>query len=362
MSASSVWRTPLTTLLGIELPILGAPMGGVAGPELAAAVSSAGGLGLLGHANLDLEEVRAQIRHTRSLTDRPFGIGLLFPSRAGAGELPPPSARRDIPLPPFLRALGEPDASVHEADNRRYDLDLAEQRLEIAIEERVPVLSCGLGVPAEVVARAHAAGMKVISLVGSRKAALAAAARGADVIVAQGHESGGHTGRTATLVLVPQVVDAVKVPVAAAGGISDGRGLAAALTLGAAGVLVGTRLIATPEARTAPVHKERIVAMIDDDTVVSRCYTGKPSRVIRNRFIDAWKGHEAEILPMPEQWEMVAPLVVPAKKRGEFDLANWPTGQGAVLVPTLKPAAQVVREMAEEAARLVHPSLVGGGR
>lgn len=346
-------------VLGMRLPILGAPMGGVAGPELVAAVSSAGGLGVLGHANLPPAQVLAEIRQTRQLTGAPIGIGLLFPSgprpetsRAG-GTAPP--------LPDFLRDLGPPDPSVSVVDDRTYDHDLAAERLEIAIAEGVEVLTCGLGVPEAVVERAHRGGMKVVALVGSRKAALAAEARGVDVIVAQGHEAGGHTGRTSSLVLWPQVADAVRLPVVAAGGIGDGRGMAAALMLGAAGVLVGTRLLATPEARTAQSHKDHVVAMAEDDTVVSRTYTGKPSRVIRNRFTDAWKGHEDAVLPMPAQWEMVAPLVVPAKAAGSIELANWPTGQAAVLVPAEMPAAEVVRTMAAEAAALLQgaPGLAG---
>ena len=347
-------RAPrVTALLGIAVPILGAPMGGVAGPDLVAAVSNAGGLGVLGHANLPPEQVRDEIRRTKALTDRPFGIGLLFPSGAPPARDPTAAAP---PLPDFLRALGEPDPAVSVVGDRTYDHDLAAERLEIAIAEGVPVLTCGLGVPEQVVERAHAAGMKVISLVGSRKAALAAEARGADIIVAQGHEAGGHTGRTSTLVLVPQVADAVGVPVIAAGGITDGRGLAAALMLGAEGALIGTALIATPEAQTADTHKGAVVDMVDDDTVVSRTYTGKPSRVIRNRFTDAWKGHEDEVLPMPAQWEMVAPLVLPAKRRGSMEIGNWPTGQGAVLVRAAHPAGEVVRAMAAEAARLLDPA------
>jgi enoyl-[acyl-carrier protein] reductase II len=340
----------VSALLGLSLPILGAPMGGVAGPELVAAVSNAGGLGLLGHANLPPDQVRAEIRRTKDLTRRPFGIGLLFPSGAppqrDPGATPPP-------LPGFLRDLGAPDPTVSVVGDRTFDHDMAAERLEIALDERVPVLACGLGVPAHVVERAHAGGMKVISLVGSLKAARAAEARGVDVIVAQGHEAGGHTGRTSTLVLVPQVVDAVSVPVIAAGGIVDGRTLAAALMLGAEGGLVGTALLATPEARTAQTHKAAVVGMVDDDTVVSRTYTGKPSRVIRNRYTEAWKGHEHEVLPMPAQWEMVAPLVLPAKQQGSMEIANWPTGQGAVLIRAERAAGDVVRAMAAGAeARL----------
>jgi NAD(P)H-dependent flavin oxidoreductase YrpB (nitropropane dioxygenase family) len=341
-------QTAASDLFGIELPILGAPMGAVAGPELVAAVSEIGGLGILGHANLEPGEVRRQIRATKAATGKPFGIGLLFPSRTQHVDH---GANRPS-LPVFLRKFVGSDG-LADVPEQSYSHDLAEERLVIAIEEGVRVLALGLGAPPAVVSRAKAAGMKVLALVGSRRTALEAEAAGVDAIVAQGYEAGGHTGRTSTMVLVPQIVDIVRVPVIAAGGIADGRGLAAALILGAAGVLIGTRLLATPEAQTAEAHKLRLVEMHDDETVVSRCYTGKPSRVIRNAFVDAWKGHEAEILPMPAQWERVAPVVIPAKRHGSIDIGNWPTGQCAVLVDAITPAGDVVCKMADDAAKLL---------
>jgi len=341
--------TAITEIFGIGLPILGGPMGGVASPELVAAVSNAGGLGLLGHANVPPDRVRAEIRRTRELTDRPFGIGLLFPNRTS----PRQERREALPLPDFLVPLAAAHGLEKEIPTDHYSHELAEERLEIAIAEGVPVLSLGLGAPAHVVERAQSAGMKVIALTGNRRAALDAETAGVDAVVAQGHEAGGHTGKTSTLVLVPQIADAVRIPVIAAGGIVDGRGLAAALALGASGVLLGTRLLATLEARTHDNHKNRVVEMQDDETQVSRCYTGKPSRVIRNAFTAAWKGREAEILDMPAQWERVAPIVIPAKRAGALDIANWPTGQGAVLVDSIQPAGEVVQAIAEQAGRVL---------
>lgn len=341
--------TPVCAMLAIEVPILSAPMGGVAGPELAAAVSNAGGLGVIGLATFDLDETRPLIRAAKAATDRPFGVGILFPAGAEGGEEPRPES-----LPDFLRHLVPEEATTAPMRRRsRLDHAAADMQLTVAIEEGVRVLLIGLGTPRAAVERAKAAGMTVVSLVGSLRAAEVAERDGADIIVAQGHEAGGHTGRTATLVIVPQVVDAVRVPVLAAGGIVDGRGLAAALMLGAAGVLVGTRFLATPEARTADSHKARVVAMRSDETLVSRCYTGKPSRILRNAFTDAWAGHEAEILPMPRQWARVEPLAGPAKAAGSLELANWPTGQGAVLVDAIRPAGEIVAAMARDAAALL---------
>lgn len=355
----SALHTPICDLLAIETPIISAPMGGVAGPELAAAVSNAGGLGLIGLATFDLEETRPLIRAAKAATSRPFGVGILFPSgtQETGDEAPPP-------LPGFLvhlmaAALG----GVPTRRRSRLDYAAAEMQLSVAIEEGVKVLAIGLGTPEAAVRRAKAAGMIIVSLVGSLKAAIAVEREGADIIVAQGHEAGGHTGRTATFVIVPQIVDAVRVPVVAAGGITDGRGLAAALMLGAAGVLVGTRFLATPEARTADSHKQRVVAMRSDETTVSRCYTGKPSRVIRNAFTDVWTGHEDEILPMPRQWARVEPIAGPAKAAGSIELANWPTGQAAVLIATVEPAGEIVAAMTRDAAALLArpPGLVASG-
>jgi NAD(P)H-dependent flavin oxidoreductase YrpB (nitropropane dioxygenase family) len=348
--------TAVCSRLGIALPILGAPMGRVAGPDLAAAVSNAGGLGILGHANVELAAMREELRRTKALTNAPFGVGLLFPSgravRPRIEELGDASPRE---LPEWLSHLRSmvPEPADPAPTPAQFDVELAMARLDIAVDEGVEVLACGLGTPPEVVQLAHSAGMAVISLVGSRRAALEVQDAGADIIVAQGHEAGGHTGRVTTFVLVPQVVDAVHVPVVAAGGVVDGRGVAAALALGAAGVLIGTRLLATPEAATAEVHKRRVVSMADDETVVSSCYTGKPSRVLRNAFTDAWRGHEAEIRQMPDQWEMVESLVRPAKAAGSLEVANWPTGQGAVLIQRMDSAEAVVRDMADQGRRIL---------
>jgi enoyl-[acyl-carrier protein] reductase II len=242
-------RTALTETLGIEYPIIQAGMGGVAMAELAAAVSNAGGLGVIGGAMLPPDGLREEIRKVKDMTDKPFGVDLLL-------------------------AAGMPGL---------------EQQIEAVYKEGVPVFASGLGNPAPYSAEMHRRGMKVIAVVGNVKNARRCAEGGADIIVAQGHEGGGHTGRVATLALVPQVVDAVKpLPVAAAGGIADGRGLVAALALGACGIWVGTRFVATHEAFSHLNYKNKIVEGNDEGTVVSKAFTGKPCRVVRNKYADDW--------------------------------------------------------------------------
>jgi len=342
--------TRLCDLLGVESPILNAPMSEEAGPELAIAISEAGGLGMLGHGVTALSDVREHFAMMKAATTKPFGTGLLFPLPDASAEAA--AARQPKPIPPlpdFLHHLVGPEGLAEKVSNRREALEAADRRLDIAIENRVRVLTCGLGAPPRAIARAKAGGMIVIALVGSVRAALAAAACGVDAIIAQGHEAGGHTGRASTLALVPKIVDSVDIPVIAAGGVVDGRTMAAMLLLGADGVLVGTRFLATPEARTAESHKRAIVDMVDDSTLISRCFTGKPARVIRNAFTDAWRGHEAEILPMPAQMDWMRPLVEPAKKQGRLDAANWPTGQGAMNVRRIMPAGDALREILDEA-------------
>ncbi len=340
-------RTRACDLFGIEHPIFAAGMGGVTMAPLAGAVSAAGGLGVLGATFLTAAELREEIAAVRRITDRPFGVDLLVPTDipAGAGARPVP------PFPDFLRDLLPEVDGLCGAPPPPLTLELARAQVEATLAERVPVLVCALGTPDWLVRDAHRAGTKVISMVGNVRQARRLADLGVDTIVAQGAEAGGHVGSVTTFVLVPQVVDAVRVPVLAAGGIADGRGLAAALMLGADGAWIGTRFLATLESSAHENHKKKILEIEDDGTVVSRSYTGKPSRVLRNRFTDRWKGHEAEIQPMPWQRIWMEPLVAPAKAAGRVDIANFPTGQVAGRIEDIPSAAEVVARIVSEARR-----------
>jgi nitronate monooxygenase len=247
----------LCDLLGIEFPILSAPMGpDVSGPELVAAVSNAGGLGIMQAQWHPAPLLRQAIRRVRQLTDKPFGVNLLlhFPCDEG---------------------------------------------VTVCVEERVPVLSFFWGDPASFIARVHAVGGKVCHQVGSAAAAQEAARAGVDVIIAQGVEAGGHVaGEVTTMALVPRVVDTVApTPVVAAGGIADARGLVAALALGAEAVVLGTRFLATPEANAHPLYKHKLVTATEADTVRTTLFghgwPDAPHRTLRTPFVEAWLGQEA---------------------------------------------------------------------
>jgi enoyl-[acyl-carrier protein] reductase II len=305
-------HTPICDLFGIKYPILLAGMGGVSMHRLVAAVSNAGGLGVIGGASIDAETLRREIRLTRELTDRPFAVDLL------------------APIPDMIRP-----------------------QMQVVFEEQVKIFVAGLAVPRDFIAEMHARGMLVVVMIGKVRHAVKSQEAGADVVAAQGTEAGGHTGEIGALALVPQVVDAVQIPVLAAGGIADGRQVVAALALGAQGVVIGTRFIATPEAQAAPKYREAILHSTEADTVRTRCYTGKPARTIRNRYNEAWEQRAGEIQPFPMQ-------VMHSVREGVMDyMGNFgdadpdryfmPAGQGMGLINAIKPAADVLADILAEA-------------
>jgi enoyl-[acyl-carrier protein] reductase II len=321
-------RTVLCDLLGIEVPIVQAGMGFVARGELCAAVSEAGGLGMIGSASLTADELRAEIRKVQARTDRPFGVDILF-------------ATRDAPAADVATGALTEDVATF---------------VEVVFEERVPVLASGLGDPGPVVPRAHEAGMVVIALVGNTRNARRVAASGADVVAAQGYDGGGHTGSVGTLALVPAVVDAVRVPVIAAGGIGDGRGLVGALGLGAVGAWMGTRFVASLEAHGHEKYKQRITDIDDEGTIRTRCFSGKPARMIRNRTTEAWEAPElqAKIERFPRQfgvmqrWLGYDPYIA-GRFEGEVETGALAAGQSSAVIREVLPAGEIVRRIVAEA-------------
>jgi len=306
-------HTPLCDLLDVQHPIMQAGMGGVAYAELVAAVCEAGGYGVLGMAGRSPDFIREEMRKVRKLTDRPFGVDLLAAS------------------PESLTAS-----------------------VEIIIEEGASSFIAGLGVPMPIMEKLKASGLKVMVVCGAVKHAVKAEQAGCDAVICQGGEGGGHTGLVGTLPLVSQAVEAVKIPVVAAGGISDGRGLAAALALGAQGVWIGTRFIASTEAHAGQAYREAVVAAQDVDTVRTRCYSGKPMRVMSNPYVADWESRPQEIQPFPLQAMHSTQTGVMGGIGGQIegldpDRSCFAMGQSAGGVHDIKPAAQIVAEMVAEA-------------
>jgi NAD(P)H-dependent flavin oxidoreductase YrpB (nitropropane dioxygenase family) len=370
--ARRILRTPLCDLLGIEYPIISAGMGPTligepngAPVELVVAVSEAGGLGVLGGAGFTLEQLRAAIREIRSKTDKPFGVDLLLPKNlpgagmAGSGALS--LAQVVEMLPPehlnwYRKIAGE--MGFPPLDDIKVPTDTAtmnpQAAVAICIEEKVPLFAAGLGDPGFMVRDAHAAGMKVLGVVGNAKNAGRIARSGVDLVVAQGHEGGGHTGRVGTMALLPQAIDAAApVPVLAAGGIGDGRGLAAALAMGCIGVWVGTRFLATEEGGAMALCKQRILSSTDEDTRVSKLFTGKTSRANLTSFHELWDASGLPTLPFPFQVLLASALLAGFIRSGHNEYVSGFAGQVSGLIHEIKPAARVVEEMVEQAVDIL---------
>jgi nitronate monooxygenase len=338
-SFGAMLRTPVTELLEIEHPILQAPMASAATPALAAAVSEAGGLGALGSSLLPVDELRRQTGELRERTGRPFQLNFFCHE--------PPEVSDDIaerareyfaPLYDEL-GLGDPPQPTTPA------VDFDDARLEALLELRPPVVSFHFGLPPrETVDTIHEAGMLVLASATTVAEARHLEEHGADAVVAQGAEAGGHRGSflvegddgpVGTLALVPQVVDAVGVPVIAAGGIADGRGLAAVLALGAGAAQIGTAFLPCPESGISDAYREALRDARADGTVVTRGVSGRPARALRNRIAQELSG----VLPYPAQLSLTGPLF--ASKGAAADFQPMWSGQGVALA-TEAPAAQVV--------------------
>jgi len=311
--------TPLCAILGIDHPVLNAPMSGTATADLAAAVSIAGGFGMLGGTSRGGPDwLRTQIRAVRARTSRPFGVGLIS-SFPGIADL-----------------------------------------VQVALEERVAAINHSFADPTPYVAPAHARGVRVFAQVQTVAQATRAAQAGVDVIIAQGTEAGGHTGQAGTLALVPAVVDAAGgISVVAAGGIADGRGLAAVLLLGATGGWLGTRFVASREWGGGAWEQQAVLAATADDTVRTTVYDrvrgapfpeGIADRVLRNAFTAAWEGRAGEIAE--RQSELRRELEA-AAQRGDPTMVDISAGVAVGLISALEPAGTIVRRIVEEAERLL---------
>jgi enoyl-[acyl-carrier protein] reductase II len=304
-------HTPLCDLLGIDHPIIQGGMAWAAGPELAAAVSNAGALGIVGAGDAPPGEIRAALRQTRALTDRPFGANVpIFTARSA-------------------------------------------EAIQVFIEEGVSVVTVGGGNAGPYVAPLRRAGIRVIPVVASVALARRLARQGVDALIAEGMESGGHIGDVATLPLVPQVVDAVDLPVIAAGGIADGRGLAAALALGAAGVQMGTRFIATVECPAHERYKQKIVQAHDRATIVTGTRVGHPVRSIRGPFARVFEELERSGSSHEEILASGRGTLWRAMVEGDMESGTVMAGQSAGLVHDIIPVADLVARIVAEAEETI---------
>ncbi len=346
----------LLDLLGIDLPIVLAPMAGNSTPELVAAVSNAGGLGSYGCAMLSREQLIDEAARMKALTNRSFNLNFFCHA--------PPTVTAEQErawrgkLAPYYQEFGvDPNASA--AGSRRpFDQETCDAVLAIGPK----IVSFHFGMPdAELVRRLKSAGMVLMSSATTSTEARRLVELGADVIVAQGFEAGGHRGmflssdinsQVGTMALVPQVVDAVDVPVIASGGIADARGVAAALALGAAAVQVGTAYLFSPQAKVSALHRAALRAAADDVTVLTNLFTGRPARGIVNRFIRELGPMSPTAPQFPMAANAVTPLRAQAEQRGSGDFSPLWSGQAAALVHETD-AAELTRKLATGALQIL---------
>ena len=304
-------RSPICEILGIEKPVFQGGMAWIADASLAAAVSEAGGLGIIAAMNANADWLREQIHELRTKTTKPFGVNVMLMS-------------------PF-----------------------ADEVARVVVEEKVPVVVTGAGNPTQYMKDWVAAGIKVIPVCASVGLARMVERAGACAVVAEGGESGGHVGEATTMALVPQVVDAVKIPVIAAGGIADGRGVAAAFMLGAQGVQVGTRFLVATECTVSEEYKERVLKAKDISTIVTGRSTGHAVRCLKTPFTNAFARRENEGAPVEELEQMGAGALRKAAKDGNYEEGSFMCGQIAGLVHERQSAAEIVNDLVDGAEQLL---------
>jgi len=304
-----MWNSRVNRLLNVDFPLVQGGMAWVADAFLAAAVSNAGGLGVIAAANMPPDLLDIQLRKIRDMTDKPFGLNIMLLSPT------------------------------------------ADDAVELARKHKVPVVTTGAGSPGKVIEKLKPCGTTIIPVVASVALARRVEKQGADAVVAEGTEAGGHVGELTTMVLVPQVVDSVSIPVIAAGGIADGRGIVAACALGAEGVQVGTRLVCCRESNIHESYKKSIVAAKDRSTVVTGRYTGHPVRCIRNRLTSELEKMEKDNAPVEDFEKFGTGRLRAAVMDGDVTWGSVMAGQCAGMVKQIQPAAVIINEMFEEARK-----------
>jgi nitronate monooxygenase len=349
-------RSDLSDLLGIEHPIIQAPMAGASTPAMAAAVSNAGGLGSLGCAAYSLDQLRNACEAVRASTNGPYNLNF-FVHEAPAAPADDATPMRER-LAAYYEELGIAGRPALDPIMPPFDAAM----LEVVLAARPKVVSFHFGLPApELLAPLKEAGAIVLGSATTVTEARRLEAGGVDAIIAQGFEAGGHRGTFAiggnagevgTMALVPQVVDAVSVPVIAAGGIADGRGIAAAFALGASGAQIGTAFLSCPEAGISPAYRQALAAVGDDATRLTRAFSGRLARAIGNRFVAEMAAHQEAAAPFPLQRRLVAPLTAAAEARGSADFTSLWAGQ-AVPLSRAMPAAELFETLVAEAQAIL---------
>ncbi|MCY1077656.1 NAD(P)H-dependent flavin oxidoreductase [Archangium lansingense] len=351
MAVANTWRQ-LAVRLGIEHPIIQAPMAGVTTPELVAAASNAGGLGSIGAPYMKPADIVQFARRVRELTDRPYAINLFAPQ--------PPPAKTDPSRMLAELARYHQELGLEPPRPPSSPLPSFEEQVDAVVESGAPIFSFTFGIPPPaVLERLKARGMVLLGTATNVREAKLLEAAGVDAVVTQGSEAGGHRGTFAepfeagmvgTMALVPQVADAVRIPVIASGGIMDGRGIAAARVLGASGVQLGTAFLTCPESGATPAYKAALREARDDMTVITRALSGRPARGLANELTEAFQ-EEGAILPFPLQHGATGPLRNAAAARGDPRFMTLWSGQAAALSRGL-PAAELMRQLIAESERL----------
>ena len=345
-------KTKLIDLLKITHPIIQGPMAGASTPELVAAVSNAGGLGSYGGAATPPANLRSIIRQIRELTDRPFGVNLFAP----AVEVYQLTPEQQTPMSElFTKWHNELNAGP--VPEPIPILGPFGDQFAVLLEEKVPVFSFHFGpAPIEAIREIHEIGSIVLATATTVREAKALVEAGVDVIIAQGFEAGGHRGTFAvpyehgligTAALVPQIADAVSVPVVAAGGIMDARGIVAGFALGASGVQMGTAFLTSSENNIPEVYRQAVLQSKDEDTVITEVFSGKPARAIRNRFIREMENNRDKILPFPAQMAIGRVLYQASAQQSNPDFVSMWAGQGAALAEALS-VRDLIEKMVQE--------------
>ncbi len=369
--SGNLFRTKLCDLLGIDYPIMLAAMApDVSDPALVAAVSEAGGIGVLACADKSPEEIRNLAAETRKLTGKPFGIDVALPIKADTLSLDFHEALAQADLPeehvrlrdefmaanaiPYVDDISKATPGLSSIAAFKLGYELGKRQVETILDIAPALFVSALGDPSFMVARAHRRGIKVMAVVGRSKDAARVAEGGVDAVICTGTAAGGHSGAVDGTVLVPQVAEMVApLPVVAGGGIVDGRGLAGALALGATGVWVGTRFIASRECAALPWYKRHLVEADDMATVRNRWYTGKTTRHIAGAWDAACERSGLEPLDMPAQGICVTPMTLGAVEAGEYVSSGIYCGQGSARIEAVLPVAEIVSGMIEEARAIL---------